>query len=141
LSFPISLGSGVQYECLAWARFSASRSWRSFASLTFLTLSPIYSKVRKLRPSLGGEKPNVPRKTIGTLTSSNLGSMHTSIFLILLYKLCATAIGTHLLSGPGFPVPSMRSHHRSSSSTRIRVFVVNGICLCSFQRDISLLKA
>jgi hypothetical protein len=39
--------------------------------------------------------PCVPKKTIGTLTSSILKSVHTSISLIIFYKLCSVATLGH----------------------------------------------
>jgi hypothetical protein len=43
-------------------------------------------------------EPTVPRKTVGTLTSSNSESVHTSIFPTVLYKSFAVATPEH--SGP-----------------------------------------
>jgi hypothetical protein len=37
----------------------------------------------------------VPRKITGTLTLSNLGSVHTLVFTIILYKSCAIATPKH----------------------------------------------
>jgi hypothetical protein len=50
------------------------------------------------RPSLRSGKPYVPEKTIGTLTSSILKSVHTSISPIFSYKLYSVAT-------PGHPEP------------------------------------
>lgn len=61
---------------------------------------PGFGNILILRPSLGSEKPTVPRNTMGTLTLSNSDFGRTSIFLIVLYKSCAIATPKH--SGPPF---------------------------------------
>jgi hypothetical protein len=42
-------------------------------------------------PSLGGEKPALPRNLTGILTLSNSHFVHTSIFAIFLFRLCVMA--------------------------------------------------